>query len=112
MTHQGAAFIREDFDPATVLHVFGEMDISNSPKFEEAVRALIDPTSERLAIIDLTGCSFIDSTALQVLVRAHAELGDRMCIVLPEASMIQRIFKITNLGDRIPMAESVSQVLK
>ena len=112
MAHQGAAFIREDFDAATVLHVFGEIDISNSGQFESSVHEATDLDGSRLTIIDLTGCSFIDSTALQVLVRSHNNLGDRLCVVVPEESMLQRIFKITSLGDRFPMAESVGQVLK
>ena len=113
ISYHSAAFIREDFDAVVVLHVFGELDISNSKDFESAVTsAEPDIGPERLLVIDLTTCTFLDSTALQVVVRAHQRQGDRLCVIVPEASVIHRIFKITNLDARIPMVESLSKVLQ
>jgi anti-sigma B factor antagonist len=113
ISYQSAAFIREDFDAVIVLHVFGELDMSNTKTFEEAVLAAEpDMGSDRLLVIDLGSCTFLDSTALQVVVRAHQRNGDRLCVIVPEASVVQRVFRITNLDTRIPMAESLSKVLK
>lgn len=95
-----------------MLHVSGELDISNSKDFESAVTSAepgIGP--ERLLVIDLTGCTFLDSTALQVVIRAHQRQGDRLRVIVPEAGMIHRIFKITNLDSRIQIAENLSEVL-
>ena len=39
-------------------------------------------------------------------------LGDRLCVIVPEASVIHRIFRITSLDTRIPIAESLSKVLE
>jgi len=36
---RNAAFIREEFDAVNVLHVFGELDISNSKDFESDVKS-------------------------------------------------------------------------
>jgi len=95
-----------------VLHVFGELDISNAKEFEDAVvSADPDIGADRLLVIDLGSCTFIDSTALQVVVRAHQRHGDRMCAIVPEAGVIHRVFRITNLDSRIPIAESLSKVL-
>lgn len=111
--HPNAAFIREEFDAVIVLHVFGELDISNAKEFETAVKIAeesLEPDN-KLLVIDLATCTFLDSTALQVVVRAHQRNGDRLSAVVPEASVIHRIFKITSLDTRIPIAESLSKVL-
>jgi len=109
---QNAAFVREEFDAVNVLHVFGELDISNAKEFEAAVKSAEETLEpDRLLVIDLATCTFLDSTALQVLIRAHQRHGDRLCAVVPEASVIHRIFRITSLDTRIPIAESLSKVL-
>ena len=112
-SYHSAAFIREDFDAVIVLHVFGELDMSNTKEFEEAVTASEpDMGADRLLVIDLASCTFLDSTALQVVVRAHQRQADRLCVIVPEASVIHRIFRITNLDSRITIAESLSKVLE
>ncbi len=67
--------------------------------------------TERLLVIDLGSCTFLDSTALQVVVRVHQRQGDRLVVIVPEASVIHRIFRITNLDQRISIVESLSKVL-
>lgn len=86
--------------------------MSNTKDFESAVVAAEpDLGADRLLVIDLGSCTFLDSTALQVVVRAHQRNGERLCVVVPEASVIQRVFRITNLDTRIPIAESLSKIL-
>ena len=110
---QNAAFIREEFDAVIVLHVFGELDISNTKEFEAAVASAEETLEpDKLLVIDLATCTFLDSTALQVLVRTHQRHGDRLCAIIPEASVIHRIFRITSLDTRISIAESLSKVLE
>ena len=87
--------------------------MSNTKDFEDAVVAAEpDLGADRLLVIDLGSCTFLDSTALQVVVRAHQRNGERLCVVVPEASVIQRVFRITNLDTRIPIAESLSKILE
>ena len=87
--------------------------MSNKNEFEEAVtKAEPDMGPDRLLVIDLGSCTFLDSTALQVVVRAHQRHGDKLCVIVPEASMIHRVFRITSLDTRIPLAESLSKVLE
>lgn len=112
INYHSAAFIREDFDAVIALHVFGELDIANAKDFEAAVEgAEPDLGAERLLVIDLGSCTFLDSTALQVVVRAHQRQGDRLVVIVPEASVIHRIFRITSLDQRISIVESLSKVL-
>jgi anti-anti-sigma factor len=67
--------------------------------------------ADRLFVIDLGSCTFLDSTALQVVVRTHQRQGDRLVVIVPEASVIHRVFRITSLDQRISIVESLSKVL-
>jgi anti-anti-sigma factor len=55
---------------APVIEVHGELDIATAPELTRAVREAFDRGAPRL-VIDLTGCTFIDSTGMSKLVQAH-----------------------------------------
>ena len=83
-----------------IVAVRGEIDIASAPRLWEQLSDLI-PDTKRL-VLDLAGTEFIDSTALNVIVRAlkrmrHAD-GD-LIIRAPRANA-RKVFKITAL-DRV-----------
>ena len=79
----------------------GEVDIYSAPQFKETLLRGIEEGAQRV-IVDLTQVTFIDSTALGVLVsgakRVRPQKG-ALDIVCSDAN-ISRIFEITGL-DRI-----------
>jgi anti-sigma B factor antagonist len=62
--------VETDRDPV-VLAVTGELDLSTAGQLTEAIAARARP--DRRACIDLSKCTFIDSTGLQVIVAAARE---------------------------------------
>jgi anti-sigma B factor antagonist len=82
----------------------GEIDAHTAPQLRTCVHAVLaEPGVEHL-VIDLTGATFLDSSALGVLIGALKrinELEGRLDIVLP-SSPLRRIFEITAL-DRVLM---------
>src|SRR5919204_4421250 len=58
-----------------VLAVRGEADIATAPELRAALGEAID-RSPRGVELDLRECSFIDSTALQVIIRAATALAE------------------------------------
>jgi len=88
---------------ARVLLGSGELDAYAAPDLREAFEALRGAPS---AVADLTRVSFMDSTALGVIVRgvrALDEAGTRVRVVLPAGSA-RRIFEITTLDRVLPVA--------
>jgi anti-sigma B factor antagonist len=59
----------------TIVHVVGELDLATCSVVEEAIAAT--PPSSSRVIVDLTGCTFLDSSGLRVLMRARREVEER-----------------------------------
>jgi anti-sigma B factor antagonist len=96
---------RVDYEAATedvgVVILEGEIDIYSAPEFKEVLVNGIEGGAKRV-IVDLSGVTFIDSTALGVLVSGAKRVRPRngnLDIVCTDENII-RIFEITGL-DRI-----------
>src|SRR5690606_40776120 len=61
----------EQTDSARVLHVLGEVDLSNASQ----VLAALDDLGDRQLVVDLTEVDFIDSTGLGYLVELQSSTG-------------------------------------
>jgi anti-sigma B factor antagonist len=92
----------EQFSDGTcVISVTGELDMYTSSRFEEQ---LLDAVEEGPpgVIVDLSGCEFIDSTALGILITANRRLGypaKRLSLVVSDRNIL-KTFEMTGL-DRV-----------
>jgi len=82
-----------------VVQASGELDIHTNRAFK---RCLVGAVQEGVArvVVDLTGVTFIDSSALGALVggaRRSAELRNELMIVCPPGS-VARVLEITGLN--------------
>ena len=81
-----------------VVVLSGEVDIYTAPRFKECMLELLDTGVERL-VVDLSGVTFIDSTALGVLIgglrRVHDVDGAMVLVVT--TSVVERVLSITGL---------------
>jgi anti-sigma B factor antagonist len=86
---------------AAVIALTGEVDLYTCPEFkEELLRVIADGAT--LVAVDLTATTFIDSTALGVLLRGAERLrqkGGRLSVICVDPN-ITKIFEVTGL-DRI-----------
>jgi len=84
-----------DGECLAVVDVRGDLDIFAAPAFKEALFQCLDLAPRRL-IVDLSGCGFIDSTGLGVLVAALKRArGCRLNVVCGDE--LGRIFAILGL---------------
>jgi anti-sigma B factor antagonist len=98
---------------AVVVSAHGELDAYSAPALGEAF-ANVRSNASGNVLIDLTRVSFMDSTALGLVVRAVngvVDDGGRACLVLPESSA-RRIFEITTLDRVLPVASSRAEALR
>jgi anti-anti-sigma factor len=96
-----------------VLTAEGELDAFAAPVLTESLEDVRGGSDDGRLLVDLRKVSFMDSTALGVLVRAVNEIvegGGRARIVLPETAA-RRIFEITTLDDALPVARTLDEAL-
>ena len=97
---------------AVVVSIRGEVDAFDVDELAEAFGE-VDHDGRMALVIDLSRVSFMDSTALGLVVRtvnAIADGGGSARVVLPETSA-RRIFEITTLDRVLPIAESCGAAL-
>ncbi|HZY98970.1 MAG TPA: STAS domain-containing protein [Candidatus Baltobacteraceae bacterium] len=105
-----AAFIREEDPRGRILHVLGEVDLSNADEFQSAVLEVAKGAGN--VIVDLTACTYMDSSGLRVLAIAHKTIDDRLRVVVPRNGSVHRIFEITGLAEQLNACENVDAALR
>ncbi|HEX3796367.1 MAG TPA: STAS domain-containing protein [Acidimicrobiales bacterium] len=91
-----------------VVAVVGEIDVATAPQLRECLHTVM-ARGEATVVLDLLGVTFLDSTALGVLVGALKrcrELGGELHVVVSDAR-IMKIFEITGLNKVFPIVESL-----
>jgi anti-anti-sigma factor len=95
---QGFAIELELGGADLVLRISGELDLSTAPELAAALSdAATGPAST--VTLDLSRTSFIDSSALRVLVAGGRELkaADRRLQIGPRSDAVNRVLAMTNL---------------
>jgi anti-anti-sigma factor len=110
MPAQDLTLMRETRDGATVIHVMGELDLSTVAAFDTALE---QPHASGRVIVVLSDCTFIDSSALQSLVRAERAARDRggsLALVAP-SQPARRVLEVAALDRFVSVFESVAEAL-
>jgi anti-sigma B factor antagonist len=92
-----------------VIAVGGEIDVATAPQLREVLHRVI-AQGQPTVILDLLDVTFLDSTALGVLVGALKrcrELGGELHVVVTDPR-IMKIFEITGLTKVFPIASSLA----
>jgi anti-sigma B factor antagonist len=100
-------------DGAVVVSAHGELDAFTAPELTDAFAEASTAGGDRI-VIDLSLVSFMDSTALGVVVRTVNEFADRggdTRLVLPNESA-RRIFEITTLDRILPLSATRAEALR
>jgi anti-sigma B factor antagonist len=98
--------------PIPVLEVAGELDLAVAPWLRDQLDALFVGGASSL-VIDMTDATFLDSTALGVLVAGLNRCSDRggqMHLVVTEPQVL-RVLRITGLTDAFTLHQSRSELL-
>ena len=94
-----------------VITVSGEIDVATAPQLREALHGVI-ARGQPTVVLDLLGVTFLDSTALGVLVgglKRCRELGGELHVVVADVR-IRKIFEITGLNKVFPLANALAEV--
>jgi anti-anti-sigma factor len=96
-----------------VAHLSGEVDMTNSARVREEL--LISVPNDALAlVVDLNGCRYLDSAAIEVLFDLARRLGRRrqeLRLVLPQTSPLARVLTFTDVQSVARMHETLDAAL-
>ena len=94
-----------------VVHVAGDVDLSNSAELRRALTDAATPDADGLAV-DMADVGYVDSTGLTVLAELARELAVRrqgLAVVAPPESGIRRLLELVQLDRVVTLRESVDQ---
>jgi anti-sigma B factor antagonist len=94
----------------TIVELVGQADVSAQSM--SAVLAAEVAKAPRLLVMDLSRLSFIDSSALGVIVRTHRALrgnGGKLALVSPSPA-VARILQLVDIAQTIPVYSSMDEV--
>jgi anti-sigma B factor antagonist len=94
-----------------VVAVIGEIDVATAPQLRECLHGVI-ARGHSSVVLDLLAVTFLDSTALGVLVGALKrcrELGGELHVVVTDPR-IKKIFEITGLNKVFPIVDTLADV--
>jgi anti-sigma B factor antagonist len=102
----------ETANGAAVIALSGELDLYTCPEFKQELLRVIDGGAT-LVVVDLTATTFIDSTALGVLIRGVDRLksSDGQLIVACSDPSIVKVFEVTGLKRIFPVVGSRDEAL-
>jgi anti-sigma B factor antagonist len=96
---------------SVVVHLAGELDLYNAAEVGAALTDAAGAGTERL-IVDLAEVSFVDSTALGVLIAAKRELGAGARVVLAAPGEdVRRALEVSGLAGHFDVSGSVEDAL-
>jgi anti-sigma B factor antagonist len=93
-----------------VVRVEGDLDMATSPRLEEALESA--GTAKRV-VIDLTECTFLDSSALRLLIASARarESEDGSIELVVTNPRILRVLEITAVDTVLPVHDSLESAL-
>jgi anti-anti-sigma factor len=96
-----------------LLSLYGEHDLATKPELAELLEALVG-ANERV-IVDLSAVEYVDSAALNSLVRAD-RLGQprdlRLTLQIGSGANVATLLEITGLRDNVPVAGSRDDAIR
>jgi stage II sporulation protein AA (anti-sigma F factor antagonist) len=90
----------EDAERATVATIRGEVDLSNADRLLDELIARVGATP--WLVVDLGGCSYLDSAGLRVIARVDLrcrDVGGGLRLVVDRGSSIDRVLAMTHMDE-------------
>ena len=95
-------------DDTLIVTLSGEHDLSTKAHVLDALR---NTREEPNVVIDLTPCSFADSTIIATLLQASQSTTQRVSIVSPVESSVHRVLLLVGAHDLATIHASLTQAL-
>jgi anti-anti-sigma factor len=98
---------------SVIAHVTGEVDMTNASYVRDQLLASI-PNDALALVLDIEGCRYLDSAAIEVLFDLSRRLERRrqqLRIVMPPSSPLKRVIELTDVGSAAPVHDTLDSAL-
>ena len=96
---------------AAVVRLAGELDLHNADEVRRALSEQVERGVDRL-VVDMEAVTFVDSTALGVLVETRAKLGrDTAFVLAAPAPEARRALRISGLDRHLTVVDTLNEAL-
>jgi anti-anti-sigma factor len=102
----------EDAERATVATIRGEVDLSNADRLLGELMARVGATP--WLVVDLGGCSYLDSAGLRVIARVDVrcrDVGSGLRLVVERGSSIDRVLVMTHMDEVLTVDRQLPDAL-
>ncbi|TQN27835.1 anti-sigma B factor antagonist [Haloactinospora alba] len=102
-----------EHEDGLVLALDGEIDMATERQFHRAVLDAVAARPHGRVVLDCTRLSFIDSSGLRALIRAHkgASEHDARVFLAALSDRVAQILRVTAVDTRIPVFPTVEAAL-
>ena len=100
----------EELRARRLIRISGEVDISNSRELASAIEASVSDVVEGV-VIDLSGTTYLDSAAIELLFRLAARLQGRrleLRLLVPADAPTRAVLELTGLPQVVPLDTSLN----
>jgi anti-anti-sigma factor len=101
---RGTVHIAHQAPGLAVVSMQGEHDLSTAP---ELTQTLEQAAAHSNVVVDLSACSFMDSTVINTLVKTARRVrsdGEQLVLVIPpDQTPVARLAQLTRLGEILPI---------
>jgi anti-sigma B factor antagonist len=98
---------------SVVARLSGEVDMSNAAYVRDQLLASM-PNDAVALVMDVSGCRYLDSAAIEVLFELSRRLGRRrqqLRIVMPPDSPLKRVMELTDVRSAAPIYDDLDAAL-
>ena len=96
-------------DETRIVRVRGELDLYTAPEFERALEQ--NRAADGRVVVDLSECTFIDSTGLGILVKADRRGDPDALLIVANGVEVLRAFKVSGLDRRLVLHPTIESAL-
>jgi anti-anti-sigma factor len=108
-----AEIVLDRRDGSVVARLSGEVDMSNAGYVRDQLLASM-PNEALALVIDISGCRYLDSAAIEVIFDLARRLSRRrqeLKLVLPPTSPLVRVLTLTEVHSVAPVHETLDSAL-
>jgi len=109
---RGMNITQDTVDGHYILHLDGRFDFGTRKTFKEAVDAASEENSS--VVLDLKNVTFVDSSALGLLVISHQNLKNKKIpfYLLNPQTYVKQVLDLANIGKMIPTYQNLGEIPK